>query len=226
MALKVVIGLGNPEPKYERTRHNVGFRLIESLAIKYGAQLQRKSDLQCELGKVSIFGVELLLIRPLTYMNLSGRAASAIARWHKVDLKDMLVIHDDVSLPLGMLRFQRAGGAGGQHGIESIIECFGGKKDFDRLKVGVGPDPGGERRADYVLSIFPEKEENLLVTTILPEAANGIEAWLKEGILAAMNKFNGRNLHPDAAIPELIGRQITGEIEQTNRDKKKPLNET
>lgn len=226
MALKVVIGLGNPEPKYELTRHNVGFRLVEALAIKCGANLQRKADLQCELGKTVLSSVDLVLVRPLTYMNLSGRAASAIARWYKVDLKDILVIHDDVSLPLGQLRFQRAGGAGGQHGVESIIECFGGKKEFDRLKVGVGPDPGGDRRADYVLSIFPSGEENLFTTKILAEGISGVEVWLKEGIMPAMNKFNGRDLRPEMAIPDRNGKHIATEIRQTDRDKKEPLNET
>ncbi|MBY0360112.1 MAG: aminoacyl-tRNA hydrolase [Candidatus Obscuribacterales bacterium] len=197
MTLKVVIGLGNPESRYERTRHNAGFRLADRLAIKYGATFARKQELFCELSKTKALGQDLLIVKPLTYMNLSGRAAAAICRWYKIDTKDILVAHDDVSLPLGQLRLQKGGGAGGQHGIESIIECFAGSKDFERLKIGVGPDPGGALRANYVLANFPEDQE-ILIQKVIDLSVQAIDVWLSEGIGPTMNRFNGLNLAPAA----------------------------
>lgn len=154
----------------------------------------------CQLGKTVMAGKDVVLVQPLTYMNLSGRCLVAVKQWFKVDLEDFLVIHDDVSLPLGRIRFQKSGGAGGQHGIESIIESLGGKTDFDRLKFGVGPDPGGERRADYVLSAVPAELSELLVKSE-SLAADGVKTWLKEGMLVAMNNFNGIDLVPKPPKP-------------------------
>lgn len=202
MTLKVVIGLGNPESRYERTRHNAGFRLADALAIKYGATLARKQELFCELSKIKVLGQDLLIVKPLTYMNLSGKAAAAICRWYKVDRKDILVAHDDVSLPLGQIRLQKGGGAGGQHGIESIIECFAGSKEFERLKIGVGPDPGGAMRANYVLANFPEDEE-ILIRQVIDLSLQAIDVWLSAGISAAMNRFNGLNLASIAEEPTI-----------------------
>jgi PTH1 family peptidyl-tRNA hydrolase len=107
-----------------------------------------------------------------------------------LSIGDFLVIHDDVSLPLGRLRFQKGGGAGGQHGIESIIECMGGDNNFDRLKFGVGPDPGGDKRADYVLSNIPSQDLSIF-ETMLEKAIKGIDCWLKDGIEKTCNAFNG-----------------------------------
>lgn len=197
MALKLVVGLGNPEPRYERTRHNAGFNVVARLAIKYGASFATKKDLKCELAKFSTKAGEVLAVRPLTYMNLSGGAVGAVLRFFKLMPEALLVIHDDVALPLGIIRFQNGGGAGGQHGVESIISELGGNKNFDRLKVGVGPDPGGDRRADYVLSAPPQEQEELYARVLLL-AAEAIEVWQRDGVQTAMNRYNGRDLRPDA----------------------------
>lgn len=201
MVLKVVIGLGNPGLQYEMTRHNAGYRLAEELAIKCGVNFNRKSELHCELGKTNLNGQELLIVRPLTFMNLSGRAAQAVLRWYKIDTKDMLVLHDEVSLPLGKLRLQHARGAGGHHGIESIIESLSGSKNFDRLKLGVGPDPGGATRGDYLLSKFSSEQlpayNELIVRGLL-----AVDIWLKDGVLEAMNKLNGNDSQPAAKDSE------------------------
>jgi PTH1 family peptidyl-tRNA hydrolase len=203
--MKVVVGLGNPDLKYHSTRHNAGFRVVDRLGTASGAHFSAKRDLHCDLAKVEIAGQEVLLVKPTTYMNLSGRSVVAVLSWYKVQRNDLLVVHDDVSLPLGRIRLQKAGGAGGQHGVESIIECFGGAKEFHRLKFGVGPDPGGSQRASFVLSSFPEDQRELLERSIAL-AAEAVGAFLKEGILLAMNQFNGiqLDLPPLVEAPELL----------------------
>lgn len=136
---------------------------------------------------------DLLLVKPTTYMNLTGKSVQAILSWYKLSLSDFLVIHDDVSLPLGKLRLQKDGGAGGQHGIESIIETCGGKNNFSRLKVGVGPDPGGDKRANYVLAQIPQGQKDAYDLCIAT-CANAALDYLRFGIAKAMNQYNGMNL--------------------------------
>ena len=157
--LKVIIGLGNPGSEYDGTRHNAGFIMIDCLTKTefYDEKFKKNDKLFCYSHLVNQFGMQILLAKPITYMNDSGKAFSAIKNWYKLEASDFLVIHDDVALPLGKLRFQKGGGAGGQHGVESIINCLGGDKNFDRLKIGIGPDPGGDKRADYVLEQFKKK---------------------------------------------------------------------
>lgn len=190
--MKLIAGLGNPGPEYYLTRHNSGFVVVEKIGTTHGAHFSLKKDLFCELAKIRLFGEDLILAKPLTYMNLSGRSMCAVLHWYKISRKDMLVIHDDVSLPLGKIRLQKDGGAGGQHGIESIIECLG-SNEFPRLKFGVGPDPGGSDRADYVLSRFPAADQPLLDRSVAL-AADAAITWLRSGISEAMNKFNGMRL--------------------------------
>jgi len=196
--LKAIIGLGNPESKYQGTRHNIGFAVIEGLGTESGAEFKDTKKLQAYVAKVSLSGSSVVLVMPTTYMNLSGNSFVAVLNWYKLKSKDILVVHDDVSLPLGRIRLQKDGGAGGQHGVESIIECLGGSKAFDRLKVGVGPDPGGERRGDYVLSKFPPSESELLSSS-LGLANQAAKLWLEKGINFAANAVNGidLNLPPD-----------------------------
>lgn len=196
--MKLIVGLGNPDAKYAMTRHNAGFWVVDKLATIYGATFAKSSNQHAETAKTSIQGVPVLLAKPSTYMNLSGRAVQAILHWYKMSVDDCLVIHDDVSLPLGRLRFQQGGGAGGQHGVESIIEMLGGNKSFHRLKYGVGPDPGGDRRADYVLSGVPESDREMR-DKIIDIAGDGVVLWLREGMLNTANKFNGTDLRPKPA---------------------------
>lgn len=197
LAMKLIVGLGNPGPQYHSTRHNAGYQVVDSLIDRLGttsgARFSSKRDLYCDLAKVQLAGCDVLLAKPTTYMNLSGDSVASILNWYKVSRQDLLVIHDDVSLPLGRIRLQKNGGAGGQHGVESIIECFGGAKEFDRLKFGVGPDPGGSVRAGYVLSRIAEGDRELLARSI-SLAGDAVIVWLRDGIQQAMNQFNGVRL--------------------------------
>lgn len=194
--MKVIIGLGNPETQYKGTRHNAGFEVVDSLNSLAGARagsFKRNNRLFAEVNQNTLFGVPVLLAKPITYMNDSGKAALAIKQFYKIALKDFLIIHDDISLPLGKIRLQKDAGAGGQHGVESIIECLGGEKSFNRLKIGIGPDPGGDVRMHYVLQIFSASERAIL-DKVIETAGRGISCWLTRGIDQAMNEFNGLDL--------------------------------
>ena len=191
--MKIIVGLGNPGKNYESTRHNVGFRVVECIGTEFGAVFAAEKHMKAEVGKVTIAASQVLLVKPMTFMNMSGLSVGAASSWYKVQLEDFLIIHDDVSLPLGKLRFQKAGGAGGQHGVESNIETLGGKKNFNRLKVGVGPDPGGERRANYVLSPVPESDRSLY-EEMVQKSAKAASFWVSQGIAEAMNQFNSTDL--------------------------------
>jgi PTH1 family peptidyl-tRNA hydrolase len=190
--MKVVVGLGNPGLRYEKTRHNVGFAVMDLLGTELGGDWKESRDFNAFFSKTKFKDEEVVAVKPLTFMNLSGQAVSTIVRWFKVDLKDVLVIHDDVSLPLGRIRVQKGGGAGGQHGIESIIESMG-SNGFDRIKVGVGPDPGGELRAHFVLSAVPAEHAKLWMDS-LDLARKAAKTWLKEGADVTANRYNGKNL--------------------------------
>jgi len=190
--MKVIVGLGNLGSEYELTRHNAGFQVLRRLSTITGGEWKIVKNLQAAVIKGRIGSHEVVLAMPQTFMNLSGHAAVAILHWFKVSPKDMLVIHDDVSLNLGRLRFQQAGSAGGQHGIESIIQQLGGLKDFDRLKFGVGPDPGGATRANYVLGKVSQADWWLYEKSI-NAAADAVGTYLDNGMLNAMNSINGTN---------------------------------
>jgi PTH1 family peptidyl-tRNA hydrolase len=199
--LNILVGLGNPGSTYDFTRHNIGFRVLDYIGTECNASFKTTTKLQAEIAKVTLADQDVLLVKPTTFMNLSGRAFVAVRQWYKEPLSSFLVVHDDTSLPLGRIRMQKNGGAGGQHGIESIIESLGGSQQFDRLKFGVGPDPGGDRRADYVLKKFPE-EQNALLTSSLELATNAVKDWLKNGTQHAMNSFNGIDLAAPPTAPE------------------------
>lgn len=208
--MKLVAGLGNPGLQYEMTRHNVGFQVVDSLCTATGATLRYESKYKGYFCKTKFKNHDLVLLKPDTYMNLSGEAVRAIANYLKIDSEDILVIHDDVSLVLGRLKVQHGGGAGGQHGVESIIECLG-KNTFDRLKVGVGPDPGGARRASFVLS-RPAPEDAELYERSLKLAADAATSWILAGPLETANKYNGINLaQPDEPKPKV---RVPNEKEQ------------
>lgn len=191
--MKLVVGLGNPGLQYEWTRHNVGFQVLDALCTETGASLKFEGKYKGYFCKTRFKNEDVIFLKPDTYMNLSGESVRAIASYLKIEIPNILVIHDDVSFILGRVRLQQGGGAGGQHGIESIIECLGGKNNFDRLKVGVGPDPGGARRAAYVLSrVAPEDVD--LYQKSLKLAADTASSWISAGGLETANRFNGINL--------------------------------
>lgn len=202
--LKLVVGLGNPEPRYWETRHNAGFWVIDRIATKYSANLVHKKDLFADTTKVNIGQWEVVLAKPTTYMNLSGRSIAAFMHWYKIPPDSLLIIHDEVALPLGKIRLQHGGGAGGHHGIESTFESIGKDKVFDRLRLGVGPDPGGDMRAHFVLSPIPDQDRELKLKS-LDLATDAALMWIARGHRDVSNKYNGMDLRPKPPPPEPPG---------------------
>jgi len=183
--MKLVVGLGNPGATYARSRHNVGFRCIDHLAAKHGISISRRQA-HARVGLGRIDDSEVVLARPLTYMNLSGIAVGPLAKLYRVVLPDLLVVYDDMDLPLGAIRLRERGSAGGHNGMRSIIATVG-TQDFPRLRIGIGR-PTREGR-EHVLSNFTEDEEATF-QQVLDRAAEAIQCWVTEGIVAAMNRFN------------------------------------
>jgi PTH1 family peptidyl-tRNA hydrolase len=198
--MKLIVGLGNPEPRYALTRHNAGFWVVDALATKCGAAFERSKDMRASVARLTIAGEQLVLAKPLTYMNDSGIAVQAILHWYKLAPESMLVVYDESALPLGKVRFQKAGGSGGHHGIESTVAMLGGNNLFDRLRFGVGPDPGGDKRADYVLGVLPSADMPIR-DQLIDLCLSAIDVWLKDGIDRAANSFNGVDLRPPNEEP-------------------------
>jgi PTH1 family peptidyl-tRNA hydrolase len=185
--MKIVIGLGNPGRKYEGTRHNVGFCVVEELMRRHAAGTS-KSNFQAEVAEASISGEKVLLVRPSTYMNLSGAAAVAVRDFYKLAGADLLVVCDDFALPLGRLRIRTQGSGGGQKGLSNIIERLG-TDEVPRLRIGVGPLPAGWDGADFVLGRF-NKDEADEIAVAVARAADAVEVWISQGIATAMSKYN------------------------------------
>jgi PTH1 family peptidyl-tRNA hydrolase len=187
--VKLVVGLGNPGPDYERTRHNVGFRIVERVAARHRIALRREKRLQSVFGAGRVAGVETALLEPQTYMNLSGRAVRAALDAHPIDPRaDLLVVYDDLDLPFGRLRLRPSGGAGGHNGIGDIADELG-HDAFARLRFGIGRPPSGEDPIAYVLAAFTPDEEAALPAR-LDVAADAIEHALTDGVARAMNRVN------------------------------------
>jgi PTH1 family peptidyl-tRNA hydrolase len=182
----LVVGLGNPGPKYANTRHNVGFMVVDRLAERLKAGVFREK-FSGEFVRVS--SPDVVLLKPLTFMNLSGESVQQAMQFFKVDLKDVLVAHDELDLPYGECRLKQGGGAAGHNGLRSIIQHCGGE-GFGRLRVGIGR-PRGEG-VSHVLGEFSASERTAL-EDVLQTAALGVEAVLAKGIAQAMNTFNARD---------------------------------
>lgn len=184
----LITGLGNPGRQYRETRHNVGFMTVDRLAAHLGITFSRMES-KAMIAKGEHRGQRLILAKPQTFMNLSGQSVGALARFYKVPPTQLLVIFDDVDLPLGTLRIRPGGGSSGQKGMTSIIERLG-TQDFPRLRVGIGRPPGRMEAADYVLQAFSKGEKELLDTT-LDRAVQAILEFTGAGLDSAMNKYNG-----------------------------------
>lgn len=184
----VIVGLGNPSKEYENTRHNIGFAAIDMLAEKYNISVNDVKH-KALVGKGVINGNKVILVKPLTYMNLSGEAVRAVIDYYKVDEEEeLLVIYDDISLDVGQLRVRKKGSAGGHNGIKNIIAHLG-HDTFKRIKVGVGEKPKGYDLADYVLGHFNEKDKATLKEGM--ENINGAVNLILEGKTdEAMNHYN------------------------------------
>lgn len=183
----VIAGLGNPTKEYDRTRHNVGFAVIDELADRYGIDVsERKHRALC--GRGVIEGQKVLLAKPQTFMNLSGESLRALTDYYKVLPEELIVIYDDISLPPGQLRIRLKGSAGGHNGIKNIIAHLG-TQEFPRIKVGVGEKPPRMDLKDYVLSRFSKGEQELM-DAAFREAAEAAVMMIRDGADRAMNHFN------------------------------------
>lgn len=192
---KIILGIGNPGKKYHGTRHNLGFAVVDKMAELLGENFQ-SSRFQALVADTTISGSRVLLIKPLTYVNLSGNCAQAALQWYKLEASDLLVITDDLSLPTGKLRFRARGSSGGHRGLDSIIRSLGGN-DFPRLRIGIGNDFYGSA-ANYVLSTFAG-EDREAITESIAHAAQAAEVWVRDGIGRAMNLYNAKKDNAEKA---------------------------
>jgi PTH1 family peptidyl-tRNA hydrolase len=185
--MKIIVGLGNPGRRYERTRHNAGFMAVDALAGNLGTDISQEKH-HALLGKARIHAVETIIAKPQTFMNDSGRAVSAILRDTYTPVSDLIVIHDELDLPLGSVRVKSGGGHGGHNGLRSIVEHLG-SADFVRIRIGIGRPVPGMDSADYVLSPFLP-EEMQAASEAVKRAADAVSVVVTEGPQAAMNVIN------------------------------------
>lgn len=183
--MKMIIGLGNPGDKYEKTRHNVGFMLVDMLAVDLKVAVS-KSKYQALLGEAQLDGEKIILVKPQTYMNLSGEAVGQLVRWYKLAVEDILVVYDDMDLPFGKLRIRSSGGPGGHNGMKSIIAHLGTNK-FNRMRIGIGQPGVGD--VDHVLGRF-SKQELAAIEQIINKTIQAIYTFVQQDLNVAMNKFN------------------------------------
>ncbi len=191
---KLVVGLGNPGTGYSANRHNVGFMAVAHLAKSHGMHFDRKKG-DARIAEGTIAETPVVLARPQTFMNASGRSVSALLRAFDLTVDDLIVVHDDLDLPTGRIRIRSGGSSAGHKGIQSIIESIG-SGDFSRIRVGIGRPASAEARAEheravvgYVLSDF-DRDERLVMDQVIPRVAEAITCLLAEGIVVAMNTFN------------------------------------
>ncbi|HJS18706.1 MAG TPA: aminoacyl-tRNA hydrolase [Anaerolineales bacterium] len=184
----LLIGLGNPGREYRDSRHNAGFMLIDRLAVRLNAR-GLKVQSKAIVTTAAFEDRKLILAKPQTYMNLSGQSAQGLLNFYKLPMENMLVAHDDLDIPFGTIRLRPRGGPGGQGGMASTIEQLG-TKDFARLRIGIGRPPGRMDPAAYVLQNF-SREEMKALSEIIERAADGALEFVKNGLNAAMNKYNG-----------------------------------
>lgn len=184
----LIAGLGNPGREFEHNRHNVGFMLLNRLSTRLGESFSQVKS-KALVATVNYRDARIILIKPQTYMNDSGRAVTSLVHFYKVPLENLLIVYDDVDLPLGSLRLRPSGGSAGQKGMQSIIEHLG-TDDFPRLRIGTGRPPGRKEAADYVLQDFPKDVADLLDQT-LDRAVDAVLTYHQNGLDQAMNLFNG-----------------------------------
>jgi len=190
--MKLIVGLGNPGPEYERTRHNVGFVVLDRLARRHAPGAVARGRFHGALLEGDVGGERLLLLKPATYMNNSGRSVAEAVGFYKLDAAaHLLVIVDDVALPCGSIRLRPSGGAGGHNGLADIEEKLA-TQEYARLRIGIDA-PGAIPQMDYVLGRF-RPDQQPLVEAALEEAANAAACWAVQGMTEAMNRFNRRNI--------------------------------
>ncbi|MFM7208007.1 MAG: aminoacyl-tRNA hydrolase [Planctomycetaceae bacterium] len=185
--MKLLVGLGNPGRGYQDTRHNVGFEVLETLARRAGSP-GRRQRFQGDVAQATVRGVPVLLLWPLTWMNLSGSSVLAARDFYKIPESEIIVICDDFNLPLDTIRIRPGGSAGGQNGLADVLTRLG-TTQVARLRIGIGPVPAGWKAADFVLGTFA-KSERERVGAVIERAADAAEDWIALGIQAAMNTYN------------------------------------
>lgn len=190
----LIFGLGNPGPQYRDNRHNVGFKAIDALSKRLDIPLKRV-QFKAMWGSGVHEGVKITLVKPQTFMNLSGQAVASFVHFYKVPLENILVICDDMDIPFGTIRVRKAGSSGGQNGLNSIIEKLG-SREFPRLRIGIGRPPGRMQGMDYVLQDF-HPQEMAELETVLDKAASAALAVVQYGINRAMTEFNGTPTHAE-----------------------------
>ena len=189
--MKAIGGLGNPGEKYEHSRHNAGFDVISIIAAKLNTPI-KKLKFQATIGETFLNGEKLVLVKPQTFMNLSGLAVSDALAFYKMDPRDMLLLVDDIDLPFGQVRIRPKGGPGTHNGLRSIVECTG-SEDFPRIRLGMGNPPKEWNLADWVLGKFQTEEERKTMFDAYMLAADAALCWAEHGIDQAMNRYNKRH---------------------------------
>jgi PTH1 family peptidyl-tRNA hydrolase len=212
----MVIGLGNPGRKYAVHRHNVGFRVVEALARAHGAAFARRKGAKAYVAELRSAEPrfsegragdrEVLLVKPQTFMNLSGQAVGRLSRERAIPPEQILVVYDDLDLPLGRLRLRPEGGSGGHKGMRSIIDALG-TQAFPRLRVGIDRPPAGADPTEYVLRPF-SREEQVVVNEVVERAVAAVECWLAEGILVAMDRFNRLSPEVETDTPNQMNQML------------------
>lgn len=196
-AIKLVVGLGNPGLEYHATRHNAGARAVRAFAEEQGWVFKADRSSKSLIARGSLEGREVLCALPQTFMNLSGEAVAALKGKKKIRCEDILVVYDDVDLPLGLLRFKKQGSDAGHRGLESLIGRLE-TRGFARLRIGIGPKEESEDLSDFVLSRF-RRDETVRAAEALNNAAQAIETWVLTGIDRSMNLFNKKRVERGAA---------------------------
>lgn len=210
--MKLVVGLGNPGSKYQGTRHNVGFMVAALLAQQAGGESPRHR-FEADTVEISLGGERVLLVCPLTYMNLSGKSVLAARDFYKIPNDSILVVCDDFNLPLGRLRLRPGGSAGGQKGLQNIIQWLG-TQQIPRLRLGIGPVPPSWNAADFVLGKFT-KQEQPEVELMVAQAADAVRLWCQGGIQAAMNRYNS---DPEREPPKKKERPSPPPVEPSSQE--------
>jgi peptidyl-tRNA hydrolase, PTH1 family len=188
--LSLIAGLGNPGIEYAGTRHNIGFMLVERLAARWRAAWKLEKKFNARLARLEQAGQKIILCQPRTFMNASGEAVGALARFYQLPAERMLIVADDADLPLGQIRLRAKGSSGGHHGLESVERQLA-TREYPRLRLGIGRRAEGDRQiTDYVLGRFTAGERKI-TEEVLARAGQQVECWWSAGINAAMNQFNG-----------------------------------
>lgn len=187
LELYLLVGLGNPGTKYEKTRHNVGFQCLDALSARYELRFN-KHELKALTAHGTILGKRVILAKPQTFMNVSGEAVGALTSFYKIPYERILVICDDLDIPLGTLRLRKSGSSGGQNGMKHILQRLG-TQEINRVRFGIGRPPGRMNPADYVLTPF-KGDEAILASETVDRAVKAVETWLVDGIELAMTRHN------------------------------------